>query len=138
MSAHGQPRRTPGQSVTCAWCGTSVAIARTGRVPKWCSAACRQRAWVHRQSVAADARAVEVVERVIQTEVERTVTVVEHVDVPIQPRGSAWPATLAELVKQLDSGRVYDRDLMPLAESVNEVLKALERRPAWQRVLRWR
>jgi len=88
--------------------------------------------------VAADARAVEVVERVIQTEVERTVTVVEHVDVPIQPRGSAWPATLAELVKQLDSGRVYDRDLMPLAESVNEVLKALERRPAWQRVLRWR
>src|SRR6478672_9283651 len=103
MITQRQPRRTPGQSVSCAWCGTTIVIARTGRVPKWCSPACRQRAWVHRQSATSEAGPVEVVERVIQTEVERVVRVVDRVEVVIQPRGSAWPPVLLELAKQLDS-----------------------------------
>src|SRR5690349_9930305 len=113
VSTHSQPRRTPGQSVSCAWCGTPVSLARTGRVPKWCSPACKQRAWVQRQSAEPETRQIEVVERVIQTEVERPVRVVERVEVPIKPRGSAWPAVMSELAKQLDTGMLYDRDLMP-------------------------
>lgn len=77
-------------------------------------------------------RVVERVERV-EVEVEREVHVVEQVEVPVTPRGPGWAPALAELARQLDSGRVYDRDLLALAQGLNEVLQALDRRPAWRR-----
>ena len=54
------------------------------------------------------------------------------------PRGAAWAPALTELVRQLDAGRVYDRDLVALAQALNEVLQALDRRPAWRSRHRWR
>jgi hypothetical protein len=48
--------------------------------------------------------------------------VVERVEVVMQPKGAEWPSVLGQLVKQLDSGRLYDRDLQALAVAVSEVL----------------
>ena len=41
-------------AATCGWCDGPIEIKARGRIPKWCSAACRQRAW--EQSRAADLR----------------------------------------------------------------------------------
>jgi hypothetical protein len=54
----------------------------------------------------------------------------------VRRNGPGWVATLAELVHDLDRGRVYDRDLRALAEELQQVLRAFERRPAWSRRLR--
>jgi len=71
-------------------------------------------------------------------EVERIVSrkVVERVEVAAPLGRRDWPAVLAELVDQLERGRVYDRDLVDLATALRGVLKALERRPAYQRLMR--
>jgi hypothetical protein len=71
---------------------------------------------------------VRVVDRAI--EVERPVTVVERVEVPGTPRGAGWIAALHELARQLNTGRIYDRDLPALNDALNEVLDAYARRPA--------
>lgn len=78
-------------------------------------------AWVHRQAAAADRAVVEVVDHVVQVEVERRVPVVERFEVVMQPNGAEWPFVLGQLVKQLDSGRLYDRDLQALAVALTEV-----------------
>ena len=72
-------RRLPGQTVTCGWCGTRVALKSTGRVPTGCSETCRHRAWEQRRSAASDRAPVEVVDHV--AEVEKQVRVVERVEV---------------------------------------------------------
>ncbi len=108
-------------------------VLRRGRPPKWCSPACRQRAWEQRRAASSGRSAVEVVTQVV--EVERTVKVSEPVAVETVPTGSAWPAALTELAQQIDSGRVYDRDLEQFAESLDRVLQALNRRPAWVRLM---
>jgi len=69
-------------------------------------------------------------------EVEKPVTVVERVEVSVAPKGGAWPALLLGLAKQIDAGRIYDRDLRQLAEALNLVLMALHRRSGWQRLMR--
>ena len=127
MSARNR-RRRPGQTMPCGWCGEPITLAHTGRVPKWCSQACRQRAWVHRQAAAETHAVVEVVDHVVEVEVQRRVPVVERVEVVLQPKGAEWPAALGQLVKQLESGRLYERDLQALAVAVSEVLDALTRR----------
>ena len=132
MSRRRRPLPVRGKAIQCAWCGEPITVASTGRLPKWCSQACRQRAWVQRKAAEFDRRPVEVVERLVEIEVERDVRVVEHIEVPVVPKGPAWASALAELVTQLDAGRVYDRDLVALAQALNEVLQALDRRPAWQ------
>ena len=48
---------------------------------------------------------------------------------PLTPTRHDWPQLLAELARQLDDGRVYDRDLVPLATALNAVLDAYSRRP---------
>jgi hypothetical protein len=73
-----------------------------------------------------------VVDRLI--EVEKEVKVVERSEVTVPPRGAAWPAALTELAKQIDTGRMYDRDLRARARSLDAVHEALERRPAWHRL----
>jgi len=45
--------------------------------------------------------------------------VVERIEVIVPPSGAAWPATLTDLAKQVDTGRVYDRDLRALAQSLD-------------------
>jgi len=128
-----QPKlvRAPGQIVACAWCGTTFTLATTGRIPKWCSQSCRQRAWEQRRAAESGRSAVDVVVRIV--EVERPVLVPQRVAVPTIPKGGAWPDALAELVDQLDRGLVYDRHLPHLVRAINEVLVAMERRPASRR-----
>lgn len=121
-------RRRAGQSLLCGWCGGQIAVRATGRTPKWCSDTCRHRAWETSRAAATGAVAVRVVDRAI--EVERPVTVVERVEVPGTPRGAGWIAALHELARQLNTGRIYDRDLPALNDALNEVLDAYARRPA--------
>ena len=64
--------------------------------------------------------AVEVIERVVT--VEKTVRVAQT------PRGTQWAETLMTLVKALDTGRYYDKDLDALGAAVVELNHAVERR----------
>ncbi len=128
-----QPKsiRAPGQIASRAWCGTTFTLAATGRIPKWCSRSCRQRAWEQRRAAESGLTAVDVVTKIV--EVEKPVPVVRRVAVPTIPKGGAWPEALAELVNQLDRGLVYDRHLPDLVRTINEVLVAIERRPIRRR-----
>jgi hypothetical protein len=40
-----------------------------------------------------------------------------------------WPQALHELARQLDDGRIYDRDLSGLSVALDAVLEAYNRRP---------
>ena len=125
-ATNNAPRRSPrrpGQSLACGWCGTPILLPARGRIPKWCSSSCRHRAWELTRAAASGHAAVQVVDRVVQ--VDRPV--------PVAPQGSAWPGILAQLATQLDTGRVYDRDLPALAQGLQNVIDALERRPGWRR-----
>jgi hypothetical protein len=58
-------------------------------------------------------------------EVERRV----EVEVPATPTRRDWTSLLDELTRQLDDGRIYDRDLPGMAEALNSVVDAYSRRP---------
>jgi len=124
------PRR-PGQTLACGWCGSPILLPARGRIPKWCSSSCRHRAWELTRAAVSGRAAIQVVDRVV--EVDRLVTVVQEVPVTKIPKGAAWPAALAQLTAELDTGRVYDRDLPALAEALAGVADALDRRPGWRR-----
>ena len=124
------PRR-PGQTVACGWCGSPILLPARGRIPKWCSSSCRHRAWELTRAAASGRAAIQVLDRVVQ--VDRPVTVVQEVPVAAVPQGPAWPPVLAQLATQLDTGRVYDRDLPALAQGLQDVIDALDRRPGWRR-----
>ena len=124
------PRR-PGQTLACGWCGSPILLPARGRIPKWCSSSCRHRAWELTRAAASGRAAVQVVDRVVQ--VDRPVTVIQEVPVATAPQGPAWPPVLAQLATQLDTGRVYDRDLPALAQGLQDVIDALDRRPGWRR-----
>lgn len=121
----------------CGWCGGPIVPKGRGRIPSWCSPACRQRAWEQSRAAACGLAAVRVVER--------------HVEVPASPppaRGREWwaapgptgeqdppaasgrVAQLRSLAEDLDRGRVYDRDLDDLAQALERVLDAFGRRTA--------
>jgi hypothetical protein len=104
-------------AATCGWCGGSVTPGRRGPIPKWCSASCRHRAWEQRRAAASGRSAVEVVERHVP------------VRVAVQPRRKEWPRLLEELARQIDDGRIYDRDLLDLSEELDTVLQSFRRRP---------
>ena len=40
-----------------------------------------------------------------------------------------WPQAMHDLARQLDDGRIYDRDLLDLADALGAVLDAYSRRP---------
>jgi hypothetical protein len=88
---------------TCGWCGKPISVKDTGRLPKWCSPACRQRAWEQSRAAASGLAAVRVVERRVE------------VPTPIAPGRQDWPRLLGDLAQQLEDGRIYDRDLLALA-----------------------
>ena len=132
----GRPARRLGQMLLCGWCGQRFPLAARGRTFEWYSQSCRQRAWEQRRAAASGLAAVDLVVRTVEVEKPVTVKVVQRVEVPVAPSGQAWPGLLAELVDQLDRGRVYDRDLVELATAVEDVLRALRRRPALERLVR--
>ncbi len=104
-------------ATTCGWCGGLIQPKARGRIPTWCSPACRQRAWEQARAAASGRAAVQVVER--------------HVEVPtrLPLTRRDWPQALHELAQQLDDGRIYDRDLSGLSVALDAVLEAYNRRP---------
>ena len=86
--------------------------ARPGTDPQWCSATCRHRAWEQTRAAASGRTAVQVVERRIE------------IRVPLEPTRRDWPTLLGELTRQLDDGRIYDRDLPGLSRALQPVLEA--------------
>jgi hypothetical protein len=62
--------------------------------------------------------------------VDRVVTVERKVEVEVEtlPRGPGWAPALHTLAHQLDTGRVYDRDLPALTDAYLAVGDALRRR----------
>jgi len=94
-----------------------IAVKLTGRLPKWCSPSCRQRAWEQSRAAASGLAAVRVVER--RVEVVR----------PAAPGRKDWPRLLGVLARQLDDGHIYDRDLVPLSVALNAVFEAYRQRP---------
>jgi hypothetical protein len=108
-------------TATMCGCGGPIELKDRGRIPKWCSAACRQRAWEQSRAAASGRAAVEIVERRIEVPVPQPAP---------RPRHREWVDVMRELVAQLDRGAVYDRDLPELTAALNDVLGAFERRPA--------
>jgi hypothetical protein len=101
---------------TCGWCGGPIAVKATGRLPKWCSTSCRQRAWEQTRAAASGRSAVQIVERRVET------------PVPLPPSRQDWPRLLGELVTQLDTGRIYNRDLDELSAALTAISASLTRR----------
>ena len=114
------------QAVTkCGWCDGPIEPKTRGRIPKWCSAACRQRAWEQSRAAASGRSAVTVIER----RVEIPVRPIPGFENNRQPLHDEWTVLLHQLAAQLASGAVYKRDLPRLTAALNEVLASLERRP---------
>jgi hypothetical protein len=101
---------------SCAWCGNLIQPKARGRIPTWCSSACRRRAWDQKLAATSGRSAVEVVERLVE------------VPVPAAPGRRDWPRLLGELTRQLEDGRIYDRDLAALAEALLAATDACGRR----------
>jgi hypothetical protein len=114
VAADGRARRAAASS--CAWCGGVITPRSRGPIPKWCSTTCRHRAWEQMRAAASGRSAVQVVERRVE------------ISTPIAPTRRDWGPLLTELARQLEDGRVYDRDLVALAEALNAVLDAYSRR----------
>src|SRR3954470_5671033 len=109
-----RPRRLAAR--TCGWCGGPITVKATGRLPKWCTPSCRQRAWEQSRAAATGLAAVRVVERRVE------------VPTPIAPKRQDWPCLLGDLARQLEDGRIYDRDLLTLSVALDAVHEAFGRR----------
>ena len=121
-------------AVACAWCGQDVTVPARGRIPRWCGTSCRHRAWEQRRAAESGRSATEVVERVVTVEVPVVRTVTEYVQVPAKtPTGQGWAPLLSELTRQLDTGRIYPRDLAAVTTAVNNVVDAINRQVSSRR-----
>ncbi len=85
----GSGRRTQGQQVTCGWCGQPVVVRARGPLPKWCSPACRHRAWEQDRAARSGRAAVTVVDRYV---------------IAVPDTGPAWSERLATLADQISAG----------------------------------
>jgi ribose 5-phosphate isomerase len=98
---------------------------------------CRHRGWEQRRAAASGRAATELVERIVTVEVPVEVvrTVTEQIQLPAKTPlgGAAWTAMLGELAHQLDTGRVYPRDLAAVTDAVNHVVDAINRRVTTRR-----
>lgn len=100
----------------CGWCGKSVPVPSRGRVPKWCSATCRNRAW--QANHAPSQGPVRIVEQRVQIPVPRA-----------EPRNvDEWCEQLELLSTRLAQGRIYARDLPALVPAINRLVDVTERR----------
>jgi hypothetical protein len=68
MSRQPSPARLPDQTIPCGWCRESIPVRSTGRLPKWCSPSCRQRARQQRRAAESGLAAVDVVDRFIEVD----------------------------------------------------------------------
>ncbi len=59
--------------------------------------------------------------------VERQVEVA--LPVPVTPARRDWLRLLQELARQIEDGRIYDRDLLDLSDALGTVYEAYRRRP---------
>jgi len=114
------------------WCATVFPVKPRGRVPTWCSPACRQRAWEQARAAASGRSAITVVERVVNTPVFTPRLVYVQQPPPDITRRSPqeWADQLHELARLIDSRRVYDRDLNTLAPALSALVAAYNRRGA--------
>jgi hypothetical protein len=48
------------------------------------------------------------------------------------PKRADWPGLLQELARQIDDGRIYDRELDGVGAAINAVVDACDRRPAFR------
>ena len=63
----------------------------------------------------------------VEVPVVRTVT--EHIQLPpAKPAGAEWAPLLGELARQLDTGRIYPRDLPAVAQALDGVIASSNRR----------
>jgi hypothetical protein len=104
-------------ATACGWCGAVIQPKPRGRIPKWCSQACRQRAWEQSRAAASGRSAVEIVERVV----EIPVLPIHGVLNARHPRNREWVPLLEELTWQLRAGFVFDRNLAQIARAAATV-----------------
>ena len=108
--------RLPGQIVECGWCGKTVPVPSRGRVPKWCSATCRNKGW--QANHAPNQGPVRVVQQRVQVPVPTS-----------EPRNvGEWVELLELLATRLAQGRIYKRDLPALVPAVNRLIDVTDRR----------
>ncbi len=114
----------------CPWCATVFPVKPRGRVPTWCSPACRQRAWEQARAAAAGRSAITIVERVVNRSVFTPRLVYVQQPPPDITRRSPqeWADQLHELARLIDSRRVYDRDLNTLAPALSALVAAYNHR----------
>jgi hypothetical protein len=111
-----------------------MSVALRGRVPTWCGSGCRHRAWEQRSAAASGLAAREVVERVVERTVTLTVRVPAPAPAPVKStepkpptRADHWVRALDELVKQIDAGRIYPRDIDSVTVALTKALDAASR-----------
>lgn len=106
------PRRIPGATVPCGWCQQPTPVPARGRVPKWCSATCRHRAWEQKRAAESGRCAVQTIDRPV--EVLRTVIEERVVHIPDQstPRSAReWLHLLDKLGWALHTNKMTHDDL---------------------------
>lgn len=115
----GAGRRTPGQQVACGWCGQPVEVKARGPLPKWCSAACRHRAWEQDRAARSGKSAVSVVDRYVTA---------------VPDTGPGWIEHLSVLTRQISAGPrpIADGDLDHLAAALELAQAAVAGRTRWQ------
>jgi hypothetical protein len=112
-------RRVAGQPIACGWCGQPIVLRHTGRMPKWCSAACRQRAWEQTRAAASGHAAVRVVDRYVAA---------------VPADGPGWITQLSALTAQITNapGQITDRDLDHLSAALELAQAAVTGRTRWR------
>jgi hypothetical protein len=93
----GSGKRPPGQQLSCGWCGTPIAVKSTGRLPKWCSPTCRQRAWETDRAARSGQAAVKIVDRYIAAVPDTT---------------DGWINQFTKLAGQIEHSASLDLDLL--------------------------
>jgi hypothetical protein len=120
-------RRLRPTELACGWCAQPIAVKATGRIPRWCSTACRHRAWEQNRAAASGRSGIQIIERIVEVEAPAPTVRAAEAPPPL-PRGSGWDNVLHELARQLDTGRIYDRDLPDVTHALTAVTEALGRR----------
>jgi hypothetical protein len=110
----GSGRRVAGQQVACGWCGQPALVRSRGPVPKWCSPACRHRAWEQDRAARSGRSAVQVLDRYVTAVPADTL---------------AWIEQLAALATQLsDPATIPTSDLEHLGAALELAQAAIATR----------
>ncbi len=115
----GSGRRAPGQQIACGWCERPVLVRAHGPLPKWCSPACRHRAWEQQRAARSGRSAVQVLDRYVPA---------------VPADGPGWIDHLAVLATQVGAGPrlIPDTDLDQLAAALELAFAAVADRTRWR------